>query len=57
MLINSSNTGKGRKETRYFHWLEKWLQAKLQKNKTKQEEKNLSYHLEYTFRNVLLKST
>ena len=48
MLINSSNTGKERKETGFFHWLEKMASGQVTKKKPKitQEEETLYFLLE-----------
>lgn len=61
MLINSSNTGKERKETGFFHWLEKMASGqvtKKKKNRKSLRKKRLFIsYLKYIFRNTLLKST
>lgn len=42
MLINSSNTAKERKETEFFHWMEKMASGQItKKKKITQEEENL----------------
>lgn len=43
MLMNSSNTGKERKETRYFHWLEKNGFRQITKKKITQEEEIVKF--------------